>query len=297
LAVISMMRCAVLLLCVLAVAQGVSIASLGAKKRHGNIALTKNKAKTKHHKGKKGDDDDLTKWQDKSGVPTLTLKCEPPTVHHFDPSKRETKCLRPTLEDSSGYCPFPYELDGQSPYTQLQTEHWELRPLAWLTMVGMDKDELRQFMRDHQIPSTIRTKVLDLHDERAYACRNTAYTTEKDCIDNKSEWVQGMKGKECVPMPPRCDGFWNFHEDPTAGASCIPPSPHFKAERHGVIDDTWVSAVMRDRPDERDQYKNKADRAHQEGFTDYQDKVHQKNRHTEEADIWDFEINKNTIAH
>lgn len=232
-------------------------------------------------------------------------KCPEPQIWHWDTVSGKEFCLRPepVVSEYGTRCPPPYELDGQYHYSLLQSQHWELRPLGWDEMVDMDKEELREFMKSHQVPFSIRTKVLDHHDERAFACFDYARkqlddskTTRDDCESAGMRWTQSAKGKKCVPMPPYCKTPWNFNfED----KKCDPPQPHFRRIKHGVLDDTWISPVLRafDQGKTNDAARDDVDRIHQAVESNPHDKVMQKARHLDENGVWVWEVNRIATSH
>lgn len=173
-------------------------------------------------------------------------------------------CARPTITNR-GTCPYPYILKGEYPYTLLQAKHWELRSLSWDEMVHEDKEDVREFLRTHDVPFSVRTKVLDLHD-----------TDGGD--------------KECVPAPPQCLDPLVYDE---TAAACVPPKPTMVSP---IIDDSYVQPVMKDFEEDGSEDTSGPSRIHQEVLTDENDKVLQEDRHDDEEDIWDFEVNRVATA-
>lgn len=206
-------------------------------------------------------------------------KCPAPTYMRYrdnvkKPGEVIQTCMRPR-PSGAGKCPFPYVIEGSSEYAELQAEHYELRPLGWTEMMAMEKAELREFMRTHNVPYLIRIKVLDLHDATA---AEEAETSAK------------RVASRCVPSPPFCAVPWVWEK---ATNKCVPPEPHMM---NPILDDAWVSPVLKDYGDD-DLNGSKPGRIHQEVLTDENDKVLQKNRHSDEDSVWDFEVNRISTAH
>lgn len=176
-------------------------------------------------------------------------------------------CIAPKIADE-GACPEPYILDGEQDYFLLKSEHYELRQLSWDEMTGMNNEELRAFLREQEVPHTVRVKVLDLHDEKKGDEKTVA--------------------KICVPTPPVCPDPLEF--DPDAGA-CIPPRPHYE---NPVINDAWIAPVL---VVDGEHHNEKAPRMHMEVETDPTDKLLVKERRGEEEALWNFEKVRRATAH
>jgi hypothetical protein len=183
------------------------------------------------------------------------------TEKEFYTAGMTQSCVGPK-KTAQGGCPSPYILDGEKEFFLLASEHYELRKLHWHQMVEMTKDELRGFLRSHEVPYTVRIKVLDLHDHKG-----------------------GSKNEECVPVPPLCHGSLEYHEDGT----CRPPKPHFM---NPIINDAWVQPTL---VVDGAHHNEKAPRAHQPVENDPNDNVMIKERHTEENNLWNWEkVRKHT---
>jgi hypothetical protein len=164
---------------------------------------------------------------------------------------------------TSGTCPSPFIMDGQADYYMLKSEHYELRPLSWRNMAGMDNEELRSFMRTHDVPFTVRTKVLDLHDKKGET-KNTG----------------------CVPVPPSCHKPLEFQP---ASGTCAPPKPHYI---NPIINDAWIAPVS---VVDGHHHDEKAPRVHQGVEMDPNDKLLVKERQAEEQALWNWEkVRKHT---
>jgi len=185
------------------------------------------------------------------------------TKEEFYTAGMTQTCVGPKLADSGG-CPSPFIMDGESEFFKLSSEHYELRKLSWSNMSGMKKDELRKFMRVQDVPFTVRTKVLNLHDTNG-----------------------GVQSKECVPVPPMCHGSLEYNEDGT----CRPPSAHYE---NPVINDAWVQPTL---VVDGSHHDEKAPRVHQAVENDPNDNLMIKERHTEENNLWNWEKVRKHTAH
>jgi hypothetical protein len=192
-------------------------------------------------------------------------KCTDPT--HMEVINGEQKCVAPS-PDESGNCPRPFVLKGQAPYFDLRTEHFELRKLSWDEMVSMPSTELEQFLRKHDVPFTVRTKVLKMHEEKGGE-------------------------KVCVPSQPFCLDPLEYN---SATNECQEPIPKFG---NPVLNDAWISPVEKAVEEQKgvNAWEEKASHEHAPVATDPNDVVMQKARQNQEKDLWNWEVNKNSFAH
>jgi hypothetical protein len=183
------------------------------------------------------------------------------TEKEFNTAGLTQLCVGPKT-GADGGCPSPFIKDGEVEFFKLQSEHYELRPLSWHQMIGMENEELRTFMRTHDVPFTVRTKVLDLHDAKG-----------ED------------KNGDCVPVPPLCHKPLEFHSDGT----CQPPKPHYI---NPIINDAWIAPVS---VVDGSHHDEKAPRAHQPVESDPADQLMVKERNAEENALWNWEkVRKHT---
>lgn len=187
-------------------------------------------------------------------------KCPDPTVHVGGTGAAQA-CVAPAV-DGAGGCARPFVLKGAAPFWELRTEHYELRKLTWDEMVSMSEDELRSFMKKHDVPYTVRIKVLDLHKSHG-------------------------GDKVCVPAPPICDDPLVYNEGTN---ECVEPAPMF---HNPILDDSWISPTLK-APAETG--ANKASHAHQPVQDDPQTGILTTARHNEEQDLWNWEVNKKHMA-
>lgn len=169
----------------------------------------------------------------------------------FAAAGMQQRCAGPTL-GADGHCPTPYILDGEVGFFTLRAEHFELEKLTWHEMIHMSNVELRDFLKDHEVPYTIRIKVLDLHDAQG-----------------------GTKNTGCVPSPPRCHNPLEYSD-----GECLLPKPHYV---NPVIDDAWIGPVL---VTDGAYHQEKAKRVHQPVLEDEGDAKMVAERHAETKAIW-----------
>lgn len=182
----------------------------------------------------------------------------------FNTAGEKQMCVGPKL-GADGHCPPPFILDGEKEFFRLQAAHYELRKLTWHNMIGMGNEELRNFMRKHDVPYTVRIKVLDLHDDKG-----------------------GHKNQECIPVPPSCHAPLEFHEE---DGSCRPPKPHYI---NPIINDAWVQPPL---VVDGEWHNEKTARLHQPVQGDPNDELMIKERHETENALWNWEKVRKHTAH